>query len=58
MACEWLGIVYRSPSHHGDATLPESARFKELLAEARQADPNAPAPITLNPGETFTIGGR
>ena len=56
MACQWLGLEYAIPCHHDDPTLPEIVRFKKLLTEARRADPGAPEPVILAPGETFTLG--
>jgi L-ascorbate metabolism protein UlaG (beta-lactamase superfamily) len=55
MACQWLGLRYAIPCHHDDPTLPEIVRFQALLAEARRADPAAPQPIVLRPGEAFTL---
>jgi L-ascorbate metabolism protein UlaG (beta-lactamase superfamily) len=55
MACQWLGLTYAIPCHHDDPTLPEIVHFKELLAEVRQADPTAPEPVVLKPGETFSL---
>jgi L-ascorbate metabolism protein UlaG (beta-lactamase superfamily) len=56
LACQWLGIRYAIPCHHDDPSLPEIVRFEELLNEARRADPSAPQPIILSPGESFRVG--
>ena len=56
MACQWLGLEYAIPCHHDDPTLPEIVRFRDILIEARQADPTVPEPIVLKPGETFSLG--
>ena len=55
MACQWLGLKYAIPCHHDDAKLPEIVHFNELLTQARQADPTAPEPIILCPGESFSV---
>ena len=58
MACQWLELDYAIPCHHDDPTLSEIVSFAQLLTEARQADPAAPEPIVLSPGETFTLPAR
>jgi L-ascorbate metabolism protein UlaG (beta-lactamase superfamily) len=55
MACQWLGLRYAIPCHHDDPTLPEIVHFSDLLNQARQADPTAPEPVVLAPGETFRL---
>jgi L-ascorbate metabolism protein UlaG (beta-lactamase superfamily) len=55
MASRWLGLDYAIPCHFDDPTLPDIARFEELLREARKGDPGAPEPVVLSPGQTFTL---
>jgi L-ascorbate metabolism protein UlaG (beta-lactamase superfamily) len=55
LACQWLRLQCAIPCHHDDPTLPEIVAFKELLTQAREADPTAPEPVILSPGETFTL---
>jgi L-ascorbate metabolism protein UlaG (beta-lactamase superfamily) len=57
LACSWLGLDYAIPCHHDDPKLPEIVRFAELLNEVRQADPTAPKPVILRPGQTFSLPG-
>ena len=55
MACRWLGLKYAIPCHHDNAQLPEIVKFKDLLNKEYKDDPLAPKPVSLDPGDTFTI---
>ena len=55
MACQWLGLNHAIPCHHDNARLPEIVKFKKLLTDAVQKNPNAPQPVILDPGEIFSI---
>lgn len=58
MASQWLRLDYAIPCHFDDPTLPDIARFEELLKSARNNDPLAPKPVILKPGETFSLPER
>lgn len=55
MACQWLRLNYAIPCHHDNAKLPEIVKFEKLLTDEIQKPPNAPQPVILEPGETFSI---
>ena len=47
MAYQWLGLKHAIPCHYDDPALPEIVRFREVLAEARQADPLRQSRLSL-----------
>jgi L-ascorbate metabolism protein UlaG (beta-lactamase superfamily) len=55
MACQWLGLRYAIPCHFDDPSLPEIARFKQLLDLEREGNLAAPEPLILEPGETIDL---
>ena len=55
MACPWLGLKYAIPCHHDNPELPQIKRFKKLLQEAKQHNPEATEPIILAPGAEFVL---
>ncbi len=57
MACEWLGLDFAIPCHHDNPKLPEIVKFNEILSKKFAADPTAPKPAILSPGETLTLEG-
>lgn len=57
LCAEWLGLSYAVPVHHDDPSLPEIRKFQRLLQEKHDADPTAPKPVVLAPGEWLEVEG-
>jgi L-ascorbate metabolism protein UlaG (beta-lactamase superfamily) len=55
MASQWLGLKHAIPCHHDNAELPEIVKFKKLLIDAIEENPDAPQPVILEPGEIFSL---